>query len=182
VPEADRASLLEIPLPDEPGGALLVDRLRDGRIALGIRPATARPGRSDLVVLDDAAALALASWLAEGVEEAWLPHVREHRAEQLRTAEELHGSGPRAVAILAEAVVREIPPPLLVRAFVLLANSIGPDARARVVSRLNRTRSVSEEGELRRRLAEESESFGYAVAAAALFDALGAGLPESGDT
>ena len=58
------------------------------------------------------------------------------------------------------------------RAMLLLANAIGPGARGRLVERINSTSDRSEDLLLRRRLADENESFAYAIAAAALFDAL----------
>jgi hypothetical protein len=181
VPGPEREPVVEIPLADEPEAALLLDRLRDGRLAVGIRPSPRRGDRAELAVLDTPAALALASWLSTAVEDAWRPSVREHRDEQLRIAFELHGPGTASVEALAAALLREIPPGLLARALILLANAIGPDARARMVARLNATPSVSEDAELRRRLAEEGEAFGYAVAAAAVFDALASGAAEEVD-
>lgn len=166
-------TVLEIPLHDPPGSALLVERLRDGRIALSVRPTgdVAREG-GDLYLLDPKGALALAAWLTPAVERAWEESLVAHQPDQLRTAEDLYGAGAGAVRRLAEETEREIPAGLLSRAMVLLANSIGPEARERLVSRLNQTLSPSEDGELRRRLAEEREAFAYALAAASLFHAL----------
>jgi hypothetical protein len=79
---------------------------------------------------------------------------------------------------LAADMLAEIPPALLARAMILLANSIGPEARNRLVQRLNRTTNVSDDAMLRRRMADESEAFAYAVATAALYDALATGAVE----
>src|SRR5690606_7512612 len=94
----------------------------------------------------------------------------------LRTAEALYGEGPGAISRLARDTISEIPPELLRRAMILLANAIGPAARQRLVGRLNRTEVGAEDEELRRRLADEHEALGYAVAAAGLFDALARGV------
>ncbi len=174
-----REPVFTLPLEGDPGAELYAERLRDGRIALGTRTARAagewEPG--ELHLLAPATAAALAGWLAPLVSDLWLPTVREHAAEQLRTAADLHGEGAGGVRRLALDVLQEIPPELLVRALLLLSNSIGPEARQRTVARLNRTPDASEEAALRRQLAEEREAFAYAVAAAALFDALAQGLP-----
>ena len=114
------------------------------------------------------------------MEDAWIETVRDRQAEPLRTARELYGDDPGAVDRLLEGVLREIPPALLLRDMILLANSIGPEARQRLVTRLNATGSGSEEAELRRRLADEREAFAYAVAAAALYDALDRGAEDAG--
>lgn len=167
-------TLLEIPLHDPPGTVLLLERLRDGRIALSVRhsgDAAAGEG-GDLYLLDPKGSLALAAWLTPAVESAWEESLAAHQPDQLRTAEDLYGDGAGAVRRLAEETAREIPAGLLSRAMVLLANSIGPEARERLVGRLNQTLSPSEDGELRRRLAEEREAFAYALAAASLFHAL----------
>lgn len=165
---------LVIPLGGEPRSVLFAERLRDGRVALGTR-VQRRDGSweaGELHLLEPPAYLDLAAWLSPAVEDAWIDTVRERQGEPLRTAQELYGDEPGAVGRLLEGVLREIPPPLLLRAMILLANSIGPEAHARLVERLNRTGSVSEDGELRRRLADEREAFAYVVAAAALYDAL----------
>jgi hypothetical protein len=137
-----------------------------------------QPG--DLLVLDRPAFLALAGWLGEAVEDAWLEAVRERQAEPLRTARELYAEAADGAERLALEMVRQIPPWLLRRALLLLVNSIGPAARESLVDRLNRTPDISEDGLLRRRLAEEEEALAYAVAAAALFDAIDRGLAGPG--
>ena len=53
--------------------------------------------------------------------------------------------------------------------------------RERLIQRLNRTSNRSEDAALRRRLADEHEAFAYAVASAALFDALGRRLLDEQD-
>ncbi len=171
---------LEIVLGGEPPTVLFAERLRDGRIAMGTR-VKGRGGEwepGELHLLDPGAYLDLAAWLSSAVEDAWIETVRDRQAEPLRTARELYGEDPRAVERLLEGVLREIPTVFLLRAMVLLANSMGPEARRRLVTRLNRTESVSEEAELRRQLADEREAFAYAVAAAALYDALDRGAEE----
>ena len=157
---------------------LFAERLRDGRIALGTR-VRRRDGEwepGELHLLEAAAYLDLAAWLSPAVEDAWIETVRARQVEPMRTANELYGGDPGAVERMLEAVLREIPPALMLRAMILLANAIGPEARERLVARLNRTTSVSEEAELRRRLADEREAFAYVVAAAALFDAVERGI------
>lgn len=175
-----REPIFTLPLDDDPGAELFAERLRDGRIALGTR--TVKAGgeweHGELHLLSPATAAALAGWLAPLVSDVWLPTVRERAAEQLRTAYDLHGEGAGAVRRLAFEVLQEIPSELLVRAMLLLISSIGPEARQRTVARLNRTPDASEEAALRRQLAEEREAFAYAIAAAALFDALVQGLPD----
>lgn len=174
---------LEISIGEEPPTVLFAERLRDGRVALGTRvqqrDGSWEPG--ELHLLDPSAYLDLAAWLTGPVEDAWIKTVRDRQPEPLRTAAELYGDDPGAIERLLEAMLREIPPALLLRAMVLLANSIGPEARERLVSRLNRTASPAEEAELRRRLADQGEAFAYAVAAAALYDALERGLPASSE-
>lgn len=171
---------LEISIADEPRTLLVAERLRDGRIALGTRveqrDGSWAPG--ELHLLEPAAYVDLAGWLAPAVEEAWIETVRDRRAAPLATARELYGEGPGAVERLVMEMIDEIPPRLLARAMILLANAIGPASRSRLVERLNRTPSRAEEDALRRTLADEHESFAYAVAAAALFDALDRGVPE----
>jgi hypothetical protein len=129
-------------------------------------------------LLEPAAGLDLAAWLSEMVEDSWMGAVRERQPEPLRTAEELYGPGVGGVRRLAEEMLREIPPELMRRAMVLLANSVGPDAHRRLVQRLNRTGAGWEDAALRRRMADEHEAFAYSVAAAALFDALATGAAD----
>jgi hypothetical protein len=120
--------------------------------------------------------LDLAAWLVPAVEDGWIDTVRQRQADPVRTAGELYGEGPGALARLALNTVAEIPPPLLARSMILLANSLGPGARDRLVGRLNETSSRSEEAELRRQMADENQTFAYAIAAAALYDALSRGI------
>jgi len=161
-------------ISDDPPTLLVAERLRDGRIAMGTR--LQRPDgiweAGEMLFLESSAFLDLASWLAPAVEERWMETVRKRREAPVRTAGELYGEGPGALSRLAFDTLGEIPPDLLARALVLLANSIGPGARERLVERLNRTDSRSEDSELRRRIADENESFAYAIAAAGLFDAI----------
>lgn len=175
---------LEVPLSGDSMAVLYAKRLRDGRIALGTRSRGAdgewTPG--ELHLLDRSAYLSLAGWLAPTIEDAWLDTVREHQEDQLRTAFDLYGEGPAAVEQLARDTIAEISPALLVRALALLINSVGPDARERLVGRLNRTPNTAEEDDLRRRLADEREAFAYSVAAAALFDALERGIAAETDS
>jgi hypothetical protein len=162
------------PIGDDGDTQLFAERLRDGRVVIGTRERTADGWEPHgLQVLERSAYLALASWLAEPVEEAWLETIRERRAEQLRTAYDLFGSEADPEERLAAEMLRQVPPALLRRALILLVNAIGPDARTRRVRRLNRTDDVSEEAILRRDIAEADEALGYAVAAAALLDAAG---------
>lgn len=165
-------------ISDDPPTLLVAERLRDGRLALGTRvrdtAGTWVPG--EVHFLPATLPLDLAAWLAPAVEAGWIDTVRQRQAEPLRTAGELYGEGPGALRQLAFDTLAEIPPDLLGRAMILLANSVGPNARERLVERLNETDSRSEEMELRRQLADENEAFAYAVAAAALFDALSRGL------
>jgi hypothetical protein len=169
---------LQIRISEDPPVLLLAERLRDGRVAFGTRvqapDGTWRAG--ELQFLEPAAQLDLASWLAPLVEAGWIETIRHRRTEPLRTAGELYGNGPGAVLRFALDTVAEISPALLVRAMTLLANAVGPHAHERLVSRLNETNSGAEDEELRRRLADENETFAYAVAAAALFDALDQGV------
>ncbi len=161
-------------ISDDPPVVLVAERLRDGRMAIGTR--TQRPNGDwdpgELLLLDPSVQLDLASWLAPAVSAGWIDTVRQRRDAPLRTAGELHGEGPGAVMRFALDTVAEISPALLARAMMLLANSVGPAARQRLVDRLNETEDQSEDLELRRRLLDENETFAYAVAAAALFDAL----------
>lgn len=165
---------------EDPPTVLYAERLRDGRIALGVRvrqrDGSWEPG--ELHLLEPHAYLDLAAWLAPSVEAVWQETIRARQAEPMRTANELYGEGSGAVERLAGEMLAEISPALRVRALILLANAIGPDARARLVDRLNRTPLSAEEDALRRQLADEHEAFAYTVAAAALYDALDRGLAE----
>jgi hypothetical protein len=173
----------EARLADDPPTVLYAELLRDGRVAVGTRrqerDGSWTPG--ELHLLEPSAALDLAAWLSPLVEQSWAEAIRDRRAEPLRTARELYGEGPGGAERLGREMLREIPPELLARALILLANSIGPEARVRLVSQLNHTTSASEDSALRRRLADENEAFAYAVAAAALFDALARGATEEPD-
>jgi hypothetical protein len=163
---------------DDPPTRLVAERLRDGRVALGTRVQQAdgewEPG--EVLFLEPAVYLDLASWLAPAVEAGWIETVRQRQLPPVRTAGELYGEGPGALSRLAFDTLAEIPPDLLARALILLANAMGPHARGRLVERLNETDNRSEDLELRRRVADESETFAYAISAAALFDALAQGL------
>ena len=177
-PNSPREPALHIEVGQDPPAELFAERLRDGRVALGTR-ARRRDGGwepGELLLLAPEAQLELAAWLAPSVQAAWASTVRQRRDDPLRTAGELYGEGPGAVQRLAFETLAELPPGLLARAMILLANAVGPSNRSRLVDRLNSTDDVSEEAELRRRLADENESFAYAVAAAALFDALAEGV------
>jgi hypothetical protein len=112
------------------------------------------------------------------VSAAWIDAIRDRQEAPLRTAEELFGGGTEGVARLANEMLQQIPHGLLARAMILLANSIGPEARNRLVHRLNLTTNPAEDSALRRRMADENEAFAYAVAAAALYDALASGSVE----
>src|SRR5687767_1126292 len=118
---------------------LTAERLRDGRVALGTRMQASdgswRAG--ELHLLDSQMQLDLAAWLVPAIEDGWIDTVRQRQADPVRTAGELYGEGPGAVARLALNTVAEIPPPLLARSMILLANSLGPGARDRLVGRLN---------------------------------------------
>lgn len=176
-----RPAGFEAVVSEAPRTVLFLERLRDGRIALGTR---VRRGDGDwqpgeLHVLDPHTFLALAGWLVTAVEDEWMDTVRARAADPLRTARELYGDGPGAVRELAYDLVTEIPPALMARALVSLANSIGPESRDRLVSRLNRTADASEDDGLRRRIEEENEAFAYVVAAAALFDSLERGVDDA---
>jgi hypothetical protein len=174
-PRSPRFQLL---VSDDPPTRLVAELLKDGRIALGSRvqqpDGSWEPG--ELHLLEPAAYLDLAAWLAPAVESGWIETVRQRQIEPLRTAGELYGDGPGALTRLAFDTLNEIPPELLVRALLLLANAVGPGARERLVERLNETPNRSEDMELRRRLADENEAFAYTIAAAALFDALSRGI------
>ncbi len=161
-------------ISEDPATELVAERLRDGRVAIGTRVRD-REGvwqAGELHLLDPEAQTELAAWLALTVEAAWFDTVRNRQSQVLRTAGELYGEGPGAVRQLAIDTVSELPPELAARAMILLANSLGPRSRQRLVDRLNRTEDLEEDAELRRRLADENEGFAYAIAAAALFDAL----------
>lgn len=171
--EASYAAFEAVIQPDPPT-VLHAEWLRDGRVALGTRHQR-RDGTweaGELHLLEPAVCLDLAAWLSPVVEEGWIDSVRERQAEPLQTARELFGEGAPAAERLAREMLREIPAELLVRGLLLLANSMGPENRERLVQRLNRTTNRFEDAALRRRLADEHEAFAYAVAAAALFDAL----------
>lgn len=165
-------------ISDDPPTMLIAERLRDGRMALGTRvqDTEGRWQAGELHLLDPAVQLDLAAWLAPLVETDWIETVRQRQLDPLRTAEELYGEGPNALSRLAFDTLGEVHPALLRLGMILLANAIGPDARERLVERLNETDDRSEDMELRRRLADENEGFAYAVAAAALFDALARGV------
>jgi hypothetical protein len=174
-----REPLFRLALANDPGVEFFAERLRDGRLALGTRASTGQSSRAgELHLLGPGEASALAGWLAPLVEETWRAALHERREELLRTAADLHGDGTAGVERLAQEVIRELPAGLLRRALLLLANAIGPEARERLVTRLNQTQDRSEEAVLRGKLAEEGEAFAYALAAAALFDVLDEGLLE----
>lgn len=175
---------LKLLISEDPPTLLVAERLRDGRIALGTRVQTEEdewePG--ELHFLPPMAQLDLSAWLSSAVEESWIETVRDRQTDPLRTAGELYGEGPGALRQLALDTLAEIPAELMRRAMLLLANSVGPRARERLVERLNDTDDPSEDAELRRQLADASETFAYTIAAAALFDALDRGLlPEDAD-
>jgi hypothetical protein len=177
--ERDEEPGLEIVLSERPRVVLYAERLRDGRVALGTRRQTDRGWENgEMHLLEPSAYLDLAAWLAPLVSSAWIDAIRDRQPEPLRTAEELFGGGSEGVARLTADMLEQIPHALLVRAMILLANSIGPEARNRLVQQLNRTTNPSDDAMLRRRMADESEAFAYAVATAALYDALASGLVE----
>ena len=165
----------EVMIQDDPPTVLHAEWLRDGRVALGTRRQRRDGGweAGELQVLEPAVCLDLAAWLSPIVVEGWIESIRERQGEPLQTAKELYGEGAGAAERLALEMLREIPAELVVRGLVLLANSMGPESRERLIQRLNRTSNRSEDAALRRRLADEHEAFAYAVASAALFDALG---------
>ena len=178
---ADREPGLEIVVGEEPRVVLYFERLRDGRVAVGTRREKGGDWEAgELYLLKSGAYLDLAAWLAPLVSAAWIDAIRDRQAEPLRTAEELYGGGAEGVARLAGEMLNQIPSPLLARALILLANSIGPEARNRLVQRLNQTTNPSEDAALRRRMADEIEAFAYAVAAAARFDAIASGGADEG--
>jgi hypothetical protein len=168
----------EARIADDPPTVLVAEQLRDGRLALGTRIQNQAGDwkAGELHLLEPGVILDFSAWLAGAVERGWLDTVRERQIRPLRTAEDLYGEGPGAIMQLAQDTLGEIPPTLLRRAMILLANAIGPEARQRLVERLNETESRSEDLELRRQLADEHEALGYAVAAAALYDALARGV------
>ena len=172
---------LTLAFPDDPDTVLRLEQLRDGRIAIG----TQRRGKDgewiggELQLLDERSYLALAGWLSSAVEESWLGTVREHQAAQLRTVHELYGEEADGAERMTDALIKQIPPPLMRRALLLLINAIGPETRNRLVAHLNQTGDASEDAWLRRRLDEEQEAFAYAVAAATLFDAIDRGAIDS---
>lgn len=169
-----------VPIAESPPTELYAERLRDGRVVLGTRAQGADGGwaPAEMHVLERSAFLGLAAWLADAVADEWIDPVRARQDDQLAIAAELYGAGPDGVRRLAEETLREIPTPLLVRALLLLLNALGPEMREQRVALLNRTPAGPAEAELRRRLADEREAVAYAVAAAALLDALDRGLPE----
>jgi hypothetical protein len=160
------------------GAALVAERLRGGGVALSVRGPAGEWAAGDVHVLPPAAAAALAGWLSPAVQREWLGTVRQRVDEQLATAEALYGGEQGGLRRLGHRLLEEVPPGLLARALVLLAGSIGPDARERLVTVLNRTADFSEDLMLRRRLAEEGDAFAYVVAAAAVFDSLDPDAPE----
>jgi len=174
VDERKKGPGFETTVAEDPQTSLFAERLRDGRLAIGtrIRLPSGEWEAGELHILEPAAYLDLAAWLTPLIHDHWIGTVRDRRSEPLGTALELYGDEPGGVEQLVERILREIPPRLLARAMVLLANSIGPQSRARLVDRLNRTEDISEDAELRRHLADEHEAFAYVIAAAALFDAL----------
>lgn len=159
---------VEVPL--EGGAALRATRLRDGRVALETRVEDGAAGAA--VTLPPASALALAAWLAPLVEGEWIASVRDRLPAQRALAEDLYGDEERGLHRLAAQLLDEVPPGLLSRALILLANAIGPDARRGLVEALNQTSDVSADAILRRRLAEETDAFAYVVAAAAVYDGI----------
>jgi hypothetical protein len=165
-------------IAEQPVTVLVAEHLRDGRIAIGTRTQLANGewDSGELHLLDAHVQMDFGAWLAPIIEAGWLETVRQRQVEPLRTAEELYGAGPGALSRLALETLAQVPPDLLRRAMLLLANSLGPQARERLIGRLNETADRSEETELRRRLADENEAFAYTISAAALFDALDRGL------
>jgi hypothetical protein len=178
VSSTPREPAFQVVITEDPLILLVAERLRDGRVALGTR--IQRPNGEwepgELHLLEPAAQLDLAGWLAPAVEAGWIDTIRHRQADPLRTAGELYGEGPGALERLAHDTIAQIPPRLLALSMILLANAVGPKARERLVERLNETESRSEDIELRRRLSDENETFAYAVAAASLFDALARGV------
>ena len=160
---------LEVPL--DGGGTLRADRLRDGRVALAGKTSDGAAA-GELHLLPPGSALALAAWLSSTVEQAWIDSVRERLPAQRALAEDLYGEEERRLHRLGAQLLDEVPPGLLSRALILLANAIGPDARRTIIDELNQTSDVSADAILRRRLAEESDAFAYVVAAAAVYDGI----------
>lgn len=170
-PSMPREPEFQVLLDPELETILFAERLRDGRIALGTRSERGgAPG--EIHLLPAPVYLALAAWLADAVEEAWLGTVREHLPQQSATAEDLYGTGREALRRFGADLLDELPPAMLARALILLLNSLGPQTRERLVARLNRTADEGEDAALRRQLMEQQESFAYAVGAAAVYDAL----------
>lgn len=180
---AGRDPAFETVVGEDPTTVLFAERLRDGRVALGTRQqqrdGSWEPG--ELHLLAPRAWLDLAAWLSPLVQEAWVETVRDRQDEPLRTARDLYGGGSAGAERLATEMLQQIPAALLARAMILLANSIGPEARQRLVQRLNRTSNRFEDAALRRRMADEHEAFAYSIAAAALLDALDRGIAEDDD-
>jgi hypothetical protein len=178
LPSEGRIPGFEAWISEDPPTLLVAEQLRDGRIALGTRTRNPNgewdPG--EVHFLEPTVHLDFASWLADAVEAGWIDTVRQRQIEPIRTAGELYGEGPGALSRLAFDTLAEIPPDLLARSMMLLANAMGPHARERLVERLNETPDRSEDLELRRRIADENETFAYAIAAAALFDAMARGV------
>jgi hypothetical protein len=161
------------PLLGAGGAPLHAERRADGGVTLSVDGAPA--GEMALSAPD---AAALAGWLTPTVQREWMDTVREHLAAQLSTADALYGDEKDGTRRFAMALLEEVPPALLARALVLLANDVGPRGRERLVERINGTGDFSEDLMLRRRLADEGDAFAYVVAAAALLDALDPDAPE----
>lgn len=175
-----RGDTFETLISEEPRTVLFAERLRDGRIALGTRT-LGRDGEweaGELHLLESPAYLDLAGWLAPAVEDGWRETIRGRAEDPIRTAEELYGEGTAGIRRLAADMLGELPASLLARALTLLANSIGPASRERLVARLNETENISEDAWIRRRLADEKEAFAYVVAAAALYESISRGPGE----
>ncbi|HET6762134.1 MAG TPA: hypothetical protein VFH27_00645 [Longimicrobiaceae bacterium] len=172
--EGDEAPF-RAPLEGAGGASLRAERRRDGGVSLSVEGA---PGGE--MVLSGPDAAALAGWLTPTVQREWMDTVREHLAAQLATADALYGDEKDGTRRFAMALLDEVPPALLSRALVLLANDVGPRGRERLVGRINATGDFSEDLQLRRRLADEGDAFAYVVAAAALLDALDPDAPEFG--
>lgn len=179
---ARREPGFEIRVGDDPETVLYAERLRDGRVALGTRRRQGEGWEAgELHLLAPGDYLDLSAWLAPLVSDAWIDAVRDRSEQPLRTADELYGGGVQGASRLAHEMLAQLPPAFISRALILLANSIGPDARKRLVDELNRTSDLSADAMLRRRMADESEAFAYAVAAAALFDAIATGTADAED-
>jgi hypothetical protein len=163
---------LRVALEGAGGAVLRAERLRGGGVSL------AADGVAGEMRLAGPEAAALAGWLTATVQREWVGTVREHLGPQLATAEALFGEEKDGARRLAMRLLEEVPPGLLSRALVLLANDIGPRGRERLVGRINGTADFSEDLMLRRRLADEGDAFAYVVAAAALLDAQDPDAPE----